>query len=159
MNDIEIARALHVISVVFWIGGVGFVTTVLLPQVRRTKAPAERMELFEQFERRFAWQARFFVLLAGLTGFYMLDRLELWPAFLIASYWWIHAMVGLWLIFALMLFVAEPLFLDRWLLARARARPEPTFRLIARLHWLLLTLSVITILGAVAGAHGLLLFE
>lgn len=154
MDDIELARVVHVLSIVLWIGGVGFVTTVLLPEVRRTKAPAERLEFFERLERRFAWQARGYVLLAGLTGLYMLIRLDLWHAFLMAGYWWMHAMVGIWLIFALMLFVAEPLFLDRWLLKRAKARPERTFRMVERLHWLLLGLSVITVLGAVAGAHG-----
>jgi uncharacterized membrane protein len=154
MDDVEFARALHVLSIVLWIGGVGFVTTVLLPQIRRTRAPAERLKVFEQFERRFAWQARGYVLLAGLTGLYMLARLDLWRAFAMPGYWWMHAMVCLWIVFALMLFVAEPLFLDRWLLARAEARPERTFRLVERLHWLLLGLSLVTVLGAVAGAHG-----
>jgi uncharacterized membrane protein len=37
MDDVTIARALHVLSVVLWIGGVGFVTTVLLPTVRCVK--------------------------------------------------------------------------------------------------------------------------
>jgi len=30
MDDVAIARALHVLAVVLWIGGVGLVTTVLL---------------------------------------------------------------------------------------------------------------------------------
>jgi len=64
-----------------------------------------------------------------------------------------------WLLFTQMLFVAEPLFLDRWLLARAKARPEATFRLIERLHWGLLALSVITLIGAVLGSHGVLIIE
>ena len=34
-DDVTIARALHAFGVVLWIGGVGFVTTVLLPSVRR----------------------------------------------------------------------------------------------------------------------------
>ena len=38
-----------------------------------------------------------------------------------------HAMVAVWLLVTLMLFVAEPLFLDRWLLARARpGRKRPS---------------------------------
>jgi len=48
MDDVTIARALHVVFVVVWIGGVAFVTTVLLPAARRLKAPHERMELFDQ---------------------------------------------------------------------------------------------------------------
>ena len=33
MDELTVARALHVLGVVLWIGGVGFVTTVLLPAV------------------------------------------------------------------------------------------------------------------------------
>ena len=63
-----------------------------------------------------------------------------------------------WLLFTLMLFVAEPLFLHRYFHARALVAPEPTFRLVERLHRLLLALSVLTVLGAVAGSHGFLPF-
>jgi hypothetical protein len=94
--------------------------------------------------------------LAGLTGFYMLVRLDLWDRFQSISYWWMHAMLGVWLLFTLMLFVAEPLFLHRWLLARAKTRPESTFELVERLHQILLALSLITLIGAVLGSHGVL---
>ena len=69
MDQLAIARALHVLTVLLWIGGVGFVTTVLLPAVRGLKTPAERVVSFDAFERRFAWQTRATTLLAGLTGF------------------------------------------------------------------------------------------
>jgi uncharacterized membrane protein len=35
MDDVLIARALHVLAVVIWIGGVAMVTTVVLPAVRQ----------------------------------------------------------------------------------------------------------------------------
>jgi uncharacterized membrane protein len=159
VDDVTIARAVHVVSVVLWIGGVAFVTTVLLPAVRRFKDLEERFAFFEGIERRFAWQARLTTALAGLTGFYMLARVDLWDRFRSIAYWWLHAMVGVWLLFTLMLFVAEPLFLHRRRLARARADPESTFRLVEQLHWILLILSLITLLGAVLGSHGVVLFE
>ena len=96
-------------------------------------------------------------MLTGVSGFYMVVRLGLWDRFLSAEYWWMQAMVAVWLLFTLMLLVAEPLFLDRWLLARAKARPEATFGLIERLHWILLVLSLITLIGAVLGSHGMLI--
>ena len=99
MDDVTIARALHVVSVVLWIGGVAFVTTVLLPAVRRLKAPQERMQLFDQIEQRFAWQARVSTAIVGLTGFYMLYRFDMWDRFRHAAYWWIDAMVAVWLLF------------------------------------------------------------
>jgi uncharacterized membrane protein len=159
MDDVTIARALHVASVVLWIGGAGFVTTVLLPAVRRFKAPNERMELFDQIERRFAWQARISAAIAGLTGFYVVYRFDLWERFQHGAYWWMHAMVAVWLLFTLMLFVAEPLVLHNWLLERSQVKPEATFKLVEWLHRVLLFISLITILGAVAGSHGLMLFE
>ena len=159
MDDVTIARAIHIVFVVLWIGGVGFVTTVLLPAIRGLKASDERMAFFHAVERRFAWQARISTGLVGLTGLYMLARLDLWVRFLYRAYWWMHAMVAVWLLFTVMLFEAEPLILHRWLLARAEAEPETTYRLVEWLHRILLIVSLITVFGAVAGSHGLLLFE
>ena len=152
-----LARALHVLAVVLWIGGVVFVTTVLLPAVRDLHAPAERVVFFETVERRFGRQARVTTVLTGVSGFYMVVRLDLWGRFLLVAYWWMSAMVAVWLLFTLVLFVAEPLFLHRWLRVRAHSRPESTLALVERLHWILLVLSLITLIGAVLGSHGMLI--
>jgi len=133
---------------------VGFATTVLLPAVRRLKTPTERVAFFDAIERRFAWQARATTLLAGLTGFYITTRLDLWSRFQSAAYWWMHAMVAVWFLFTMMLFIAEPLVLHRWFQKRAMSDPEGTFALIERMHRVLLAVSLITVLGAVAGSHG-----
>ena len=154
MNDVAIARAVHVTAIVLWIGGVAMVTTVLLPAVRQFKTAQDRMAFFAIVERRFAWQARGTTLLAGASGLYLVYRLDLWPQFLTIGYWWLDAMVAVWLLFTLMLFVAEPLFLDRWFQTQALQAPEATFALIQRLHWVLLAVGLLTILGAVAGTQG-----
>jgi uncharacterized membrane protein len=153
MDDVAVARALHVLSVVLWIGGVAFVTTVLLPALRR-RHPEERLAALDALERRFSHQARITTLVAGASGLYMIIRLDLWDRFHAAAFWWMHGMLLVWLLFTMMLFIAEPLFLHRWLAARARQAPDATFRLVEWLHRFLLTLSLITILGAVAGSHG-----
>jgi len=158
MNDLVLARVLHVLGVLLWIGGVAMVTTVILPAVRRFKSPEERIELFERIEHRFAWQARFTTLLTGLTGFYLLYRLDAWPRFSLPGFWWLHAMVLVWVIFTLMLFVLEPLVLRRLFLAHAARNPDRVFRLIQTMHWVLLVLSLVTFAGAVAGSHGWLWF-
>lgn len=155
MDDVTLALAIHLLAIVLWIGGVAMVTTVLMPAVRQFKAPAERLAFFESIERRFASQARATTLIAAASGFYMVYRLDLWPMFSSVTYWWLGAMVAVWLLFSVMLFVAEPLFLSRWLVERARHAPESTFALVHRLHWLLLAVSLLTVAGAVAGAHGL----
>ncbi len=154
MNDVAVARALHVLGVVLWIGGVGFVTTILLPAIRRFEAPGQRVSLFERIESRFAWQARATTLLVGISGFYITSVWDLWDRFLSVHYWWMHAMVLVWVLFTVMLFVAEPLFLHGWFLRSADKHPEKVFRLIERLHWALLSVSLLTVAGAVAGSHG-----
>ena len=154
MNEFAIARALHVLAVVLWIGGVAFVTTVLLPAIRHRYAAKDRLAFFDRIERRFAWQARFTTLLAGATGFWMTQRFGLWPRFVEAGFWWMHAMVAVWVIFTLMLFVLEPLVLHRWFEQRTARDADGTFALVERLHRVLLALSAIAVLGAVAGAHG-----
>ena len=156
MDDVAIARAIHVLSVVVWIGGVTMVTTVLLPMAQRS---ADGIAIFEMAERRFAWQARIAILLAGASGFYMVDRLGLWERFGMIAYWWMGAMLGLWLLFALLLFVFEPLFGERWFRRRAVVDAAGALRLMQRFHWIMLVLSAITIFAAVAGSHGLMLFD
>lgn len=159
MTDITLARLLHVLAVVLWIGGVGMVTTVLLPSIRNAYLPSERFAVFHLLEARFARQARVTTAIVGVTGFYTLWKLEAWARFRTPGFWWMHAMVLTWLVFTLMLFVIEPLVLDRLMERWAAVAPEATFRRIEWLHRALLALSLLTVAGAVAGSWGLNLFD
>ena len=154
MHDVIIARALHVVCVVIWIGGLSMVTTVALPAVRRGALGPDRMQAFAAIERRFAWQARAAVLLAGISGFYMSWRLDLWDRFRSVEFWWMHIMVCLWLLFSLMLFVGEPLIARRQRRRNEPQHPERALMWLQRGHWLLLALSIVTVVGAVAGSQG-----
>lgn len=159
LNDFILARVLHVLAVVLWIGGVGMVTTVLLPSIRRLYPAEGRFGAFHAIEDRFARQARATTVIVGASGFYMVWRLGAWDRFQTASFWWMHAMVLVWLLFTLMLFVAEPFFLARLLSRRAAAAPEATYRHVEWLHRVLFALSLITVAGAVAGSAGANLFD
>ena len=149
-----LARAVHVLSVVHWIGGLAFVTFVILPGLHEFEAE-RRLAVFDALERRFAWQARISVLLAGISGFYLFDVFGHWDRITEPTFWWLHAMIALWAIFMVMLFVAEPLFLHAWFESRARRDPESAFHVALRGHCVLTTLALITVAGAVGGAHGL----
>jgi len=136
-----------------WIGGVAFVTTVALPAIKREYEAHARLLAFHRLESGFAWQARIWVFLAGLSGFWMIWRADMWSRFAELRYWWMWAMLLVWLAFAMMLFVAEPLFLHR----RMAASPDPQrdFRRMEVMHRLLLIVSIVAAIGAVGGAHGL----
>jgi uncharacterized membrane protein len=154
MDPITIARALHVLAIVHWIGGVTMVTLVLLPGIMRSVPAEKRLTLFELIESRFAFQARISTLVAGLSGFYMTHELGAWYRFTKPGFWWMHAMFVVWAIFTLVLFVAEPLFLHRWFHERASRDPESTFRVVQRMHVVLLTVSLVAVGASVLGAHG-----
>lgn len=154
MNDIAAAVALHILAIVWWIGGVAMVTTVLLPAARAMEDAHEGLAMFRRIEARFAWHARAATLLAGASGLYMIMVLRLWPFFFVPNYWWLDAMVLVWSLFTIALFIAEPLFVDDWLEHHGEKAPAETLARLQRLHWIALILSVITVLGAAAGTNG-----
>ena len=153
MDDVTAARIVHVVAVLLWIGGVAFVTLVVMPSIRALHPPAERLTAFHRMEGRFAPQARLWVLLAGASGLWMMARAQMWDRLFDPRFWWMHAMLLVWALFAAMLFLAEPLFLHR----RMAASPDPAgdFARMERGHRLLLALSLVALIGAVGGSHGL----
>lgn len=154
VHDLSLARVIHVLALVIWIGGVFMATTIALPAIRQGDLGPNRLKAFKAFEERFVWQARGAVLAAGLSGLYMVHQAGLWERFWMAEYWWMHAMVGVWVIFFLLLFVGEPLVLHKKLPAMVEQNPDTAFARLHLVHIILLGLSIITIVGAVAGSHG-----
>jgi len=149
-----LARALHVAGVVLWIGGVAFVTTVLIPALKKLNNKEQRLQLFEQLEGKFAFQARIVTLLTGLAGFYMVEFMQAWDRYQSIHFWWMHLMTIIWVIFTVVLFILEPLVLHRWFVQLAQKDSDHAFKWLHQMHKILLTLSMLAVLGAVAGSHG-----
>jgi len=153
MDEFALARALHVAGVVLWIGGVALVTTVFLPILRANENPQEAFALFHRTEQAFIWQARFTTLITGFSGFYMLYILDAWDRYQSIEYWWVHLMTLIWLIFSLVMFVLEPFVLPKLIGSKVQSNPAKALKMVHRVHWLLSALSLLTIMGAVYGAH------
>jgi uncharacterized membrane protein len=153
LNEYALWRAIHVLAVLFWIGGVAFVTTILLPALRRSQGD---YTLFELLEHRFGWQAKVTTQLTLISGLAMLWVSDSWSR--LFDTWWLWSMVLTWFLFTLMLFVFEPFVVHRWLHRRAAQDRDGTLRLLQRMHYVLLGLGLISTFGGVIGAHGGLLF-
>lgn len=153
MNDFTIARILHIIAIIMWVGGVAFVTTVILPGIRHNQEARLRLRAFHRIENGFSRQARIWVILAGASGLWMTWRGDLWVRFTGGGFWWMQAMLLLWLIFAIMLFLLEPMVLHKRM--ASSPQPEKDFERMERIHRILLIMLVITSAGAVGGSHGL----
>ncbi len=158
MESITIARIVHVLSVVIWIGGVAMVTMVVIPAVKRMVSKENKIDTFEKIEGRFSQIAKIATVLTGLSGFYIMYEMDAWERYLDARFWWIHAMTAVWLIFTIILFVLEPFVLHKIFKNYTSRKPEQAFRIMQLAHWVLLILSLVTIIGAVAGSHGLYFF-
>jgi uncharacterized membrane protein len=156
LEFLTVARAVHVLALVHWIGGVSIVTTIVLPYANRLTDPEAALEAFETFEHRFAAQARVSILLAGLSGLYMVFVLDAWSRFSDPSFWWLHLMVAVWLLFAVMVYGLEPLFLHERFRKFALQDQKRAFGLATRLHAIALTVSAVAIAAGVLGAHGAL---
>lgn len=154
MELYTLARIIHVVSVVIWIGGVAMVTMVIIPSIKEMNSAKDKMASFESIEGKFQTIAKITTILTAITGFYMVDYLNAWHRFLQLKFWWMHAMVLVWFVFTVILFVLEPYVLHKLFKRYMEKNPERTFQIMHKAHWILLIISVITIVGAVAGSHG-----
>ena len=159
MNEFVLARVIHVLCVILWIGGLAMVTTILLPVTMSVPSEEKRTEFFKRFKKRFAAQARYTTLFTGLSGFYMVYILDAWSRFTEFRYWWMHSMVIIWLLFMFMLYVMEPRILHSKIKKQTQQNSNTVFLAMKRTHWILLLLSLITVIGATAGSHGWMLSE
>jgi uncharacterized membrane protein len=154
IDDLALARAIHVLALVHWIGGLAVVTTIVLPHARGLPDAKAAVAAFEAFEQRFAFQVRISILLVGLSGAYMLTKLDAWDRFQYASFWWLDLMVAVWMLFALMVYVLEPLVLHRHFYEFALRDKNRAFAAATGLHALALFISAFAIVAGVLGAHG-----
>jgi len=153
MNELTLARALHVLSIIIWIGGVGFVTTVLLPTLKHSTSGEDKIAIFNEIENRFSLIAKVIVLIAGLSGFFMIQKLNAWHRFEDIQYFWMHAMVSIWILFVMALFIIEPFFLNHGRMIK-NPHIQSNLRKTQIVHGIILTLSVLTAIVSVLGAHG-----
>jgi uncharacterized membrane protein len=154
IDDLALARAIHILALVHWIGGVTIVTTIILPQARQMPSAKDAVAAFEAFEQRFTHQARISIFLAGLSGIYMLIKLDAWDRFHYASFWWLHLMVAVWAVFALMVYVFEPVVVHSLFHEFALQQKNRAFAMATVFHVVALVVSAIAIGAGILGAHG-----
>ena len=81
-------------------------------------------------------------------------KLDAWNWFAQASFWWLHLMVAVWFLFAVMIYVLEPLAIHRLFHDYALRNKDRAFALATRIHAAALAVSGLAIGAGVLGAHG-----
>lgn len=141
-----IALTIHILSVVIWIGGVAFVTLVTFPMILRMEKSLEMVMVFQGVEHRFGKIAKVMVILAGLSGLYLIYEKGLSPGV------WI--MIVLWVVYASLLFGLEKMIFKK-LFSKPdkQADMKTVFNMLQVFHWVVLALSLFAITAGVYTAH------
>ncbi len=141
------ALAIHVLSIVIWIGGVAFVTLVTFPMILRVEKSLDQVLMFQGVEHRFAKIAKAMVILAGLSGFYLIYEKGL--------SFGVWVMIFVWTFYASLLFGLEKLIFKRLFSAPSGKQldTKKVFNILQGFHWFVLALSFMAIAAGIYAGH------
>lgn len=142
-----IALILHVFSVVIWIGGVSFVTMIVFPMIQRSGSSIEQVMMFQGIEHRFSKIAKIMVILAGVSGFYLL--------YIKGLSFGVWVMICVWAFYASLLFFLEKILFKK-IFSKPSGEQLNTKQIFFRLqvfHWFVLGLSFFAIAVGLWTAH------
>lgn len=136
---------LHLVASVLWIGGVGFVTTVVLPRAIRTEEPMRKAQILMGNAESFRKQALLYIGVVGVTG-------------VVNMYYWgfpspttsigikIYLMIAIYVVLT-GLVVGMPRVLG---IMREGLSVDQMMKRVRAMHWLFLTLGLIAVVDGVA---------
>jgi len=150
---LKLSAALHVIGVVLWIGGVAFVTLVLLPLIHAMEDPLQKALVFQGAEHRFARIVRGVLAVVAVTGLFNLHAKGLYSLMATPAGWWLDLMIGVLVAYALLIFGLEKALFKRIFKDAAKMDPGRVFRRMIVFHWVVLALSLLAVAGGVWGTY------
>ncbi|MBI5598389.1 MAG: hypothetical protein HY890_01470 [Deltaproteobacteria bacterium] len=148
---------IHLLTVIVWIGGLAFITILVIPMVIRMPDALQKVLFFQRIEHRFAPMARVFNVIVGATGIAML-LLTGWHRIIFtregAS---LLVMTVIWVFWFIMLFGLEPIIIRRMLANLAKSGEkmeiEKVFARMNRMHRVLLVVSLAASAAGAVFAH------
>ncbi len=148
----------HVLTVIVWIGGLVFVTGIVLPMAIKTPDPLQKVLTFQRIEHRFAPLAKVYNVIVGISGFVMVWQTGWYELYFRSGGWALTFMTAVWVFWFVMLFGLEPIvikkMLDRMAREGANMDIDGIFRRVNRLHWAMVAISLAASAAGVVVAHG-----
>jgi uncharacterized membrane protein len=144
---------IHVLTVVFWIGGVAFVTVIIFPMLMRMEDTLEMVLMFHRLENKFGKHAKIYVAITGITGALLVHFQGREADFFSMRNFGIIAMSVAWLFYLFILLFEKKLF------AKIFSKPEAmdgkkVFRFLTGFHWVILAVSLFAVAAGVWQGHG-----
>ncbi|MCC7203013.1 MAG: hypothetical protein IT393_10180 [Nitrospirae bacterium] len=148
---------IHLLTVIIWIGGLSFITIIVIPMLIKWDAPLQKALTFQSIEHKFAPIARVYNLITGATGFIMVYLTGWHKLYFTAKGLPLLIMTVIWLIWFVMLFGLEPLIVKKMLDNMAKngvkMEIEAVFARMNLMHWVLLTASLVASIAGIVFAH------
>lgn len=148
----------HVLTVILWIGGLAFVTGIVLPMAIKTTDPLQKVLTFQRIEHRFAPLAKVYNVIVGISGFVMVWQTGWYELYFRSGGWALTFMTAVWVFWFVMLFGLEPIvikkMLDRMAREGAAMDIDGIFRRVNKLHWVMVAISLAASAAGVVVAHG-----
>ena len=149
---------IHLLTVIIWIGGLGFITIIVLPMLIKWDDPLQKALTFQSIEHRFAPIARVYNVITGVTGFVMVYLTGWHRLYFTTKGIPLLIMTLIWFLWFVMLFGLEPLvvkkMLDRMANSGVKMEIETIFARMNRMHWVLMMLSLAASIAGIIFAHG-----
>ncbi len=155
----SLLHIIHVLTVILWIGGLAFITFLILPMIVKMPNPLEKVLLFQRIEHRFAPAARIYSAVVGISGFAMFFMMDLQHVIFTGESLSLLFMIIVWIFWTVMLFGLEPLIIKRLLDRLASQKGdgleiEDVFKRMNVLHLALLFISLAAAASGAIFAHG-----
>ncbi len=148
----------HLLTVILWIGGLAFVTMIVLPMAIKTPDALQKVLLFQRVEHRFAMIARGYNLVTGASGIIMMLMMGWHKLLFTRAGIPLTFMTLVWVFWFVMLFGLEPFIirkmLDRMAKGGAQMDIDAVFTRLNRMHYFMVAISLAAAAAGALTAHG-----
>ena len=153
----NLMHIVHLLTVILWIGGLAFVTMIVLPMAIKTPDALQKVLLFQRVEHRFAKIARLYNLATGITGFIMVLLMGWHRLLFTRAGLSLTVMTMIWVFWFVMLFGLEPIIIRKMLdnMAKGGAKMDidGIFTKLNRMHYFMVAISLVAAASGAVFAH------
>ncbi len=147
---------IHLLTVILWIGGLAFVTYIVLPMAIKTPDALQKVLLFQRIEHRFAKVARIYNVITGASGFVMIIMTGWYRMLFTRAGIPLTVMTMIWVFWFVMLWGLEPLVIKKMLtnmLKDPNMDIDGIFKRLNTMHWFMVVVSLVAATAGVFVAH------
>lgn len=154
---VPVITAMHVVTVLLWIGGVSFVTIIIFPMLVRMGDSLEKVLMFQSVENVFVRLARYYVVVVGITGFLLLYLTDQFSKLFTMETLGITFMLIVWGLYSFILLFERKIFAKLFADSK-KYDPDKIMVRLSRGHWVILALSLAAVFMGVLVNHSKNLF-